>query len=307
MDIQLNNLINNTKITTYINSKDTVIDIKKLIASSFPKNNHITSSNLSLYYVNPQNKEIIYMLSPYRSILSYKDILYTKEIFIEKNGVQLDSALAIIIENLLPVLSFYYMYKNDFYYTKLTIHRIIFLLTCLYFICRLFLCLKSYNYGKYFLSKLIINLIIYWFLYSIICGHSIFTDDLDDMSLYSYIFTLVFVFCEFLCVKLVKEYKDNEIKNVLFNYVKYPYYTMDCFIWISMMIIIFNKRIIFFTIIKILYNIYLAFEQYIEEQGQVKMSSNMNNNNYNYYDYNNSFKNNVHSNNQIKVIIPFIL
>ena len=306
MDIQLNNLINNTKITIYINNKDTVIDIKKLIASSFPKENKITESNLCLYYKDPQTNGINYMLSPFRTILSHKGILNTKEIFVEKNGIQLDSALAIIIENLLPILTFYNLYKKDFYYTKMTIHKVIFFLTCLYFICRLFLCLKTYNNGQYFLSKLIINLIIYWFLYSIICGYSIFSDDLDDMSIYSYLFTLVFIICQLLCLKLFKEYKAQEIKNILFNYVKYPYYTMDCLIWISMMIIIFNKRIIFFTIIKILYNIYLAFEQYIEERGKINMSSNLEY--YNYYNNNNAWKNNGQStNNKIKVIIPFFL
>ena len=275
MDVQINNLIIKTKITIFINDKDTVMDIIKLIASSFPKENKITESNLCLYYKDPQTNDINYMLSPFRTILSYKGLLTTRELFVEKSGIQLDSVLAIIIENLMPVLTFYYLYKKDFYYTKTTIHIVIFLLTCLYFICRLFLCLKTYNNEKYCLSKLIINLIIYWFLYSIICGYSVFSDDLDDMSIYSYLFALVFIFCQLLCVKLVKEYKDQEIKNILFNYVKYPYYTMDCFIWISMTIIIFNKRIIFFTIIKILYNIYLAFEQYIEEKGKINMSSNI--------------------------------
>ena len=306
MEFQLNNLINHTKITIYINDNDTVMDIKKLIATSLQKENQITESNISLYYLDPITNDINYMLSPFRTIMSYKGLLNTREIIVEKSGIQIDSALAIIIENALPVLTFYYLYKNDFYYTKLTIHIIIFLLTCLYFICRLFLCLKANNNGKYFLSKLIFNLIIYWLLYSIICGYSVFSDDLDDMNMYSYLFTIVFIFCQLLCVKLFKEYKDQEIKNVLFNYVKYPYYTMDCFIWISMMIIIFNKRIFFFTIIKIIYNIYLAFEQYIEEQGMIKMSSNMNNQKY--FNYDDFFETIGQSNNnKVKVIIPFIL
>ena len=81
---------------------------------------------------------------------------------------------------------------------------------------------------------------------------------------------------------------------------------MDCFIWMSMMIIIFNKRIFFFTIIKIIYNIYLAFEQYIEEQGMIKMSSNLNNQKY--FNYDDIFENIGQSNNnKVKIIIPFIL
>ena len=80
------------------------------------------------------------MLSPYRTILSYNGICYTKEIFIEQIGFQLDSALAIILENLLPIITTYYYYKkND--YLKLLIHKIVFLLTCFYFICRFFICL----------------------------------------------------------------------------------------------------------------------------------------------------------------------
>lgn len=308
MEVKLNNLINNTKLVIYINSRDTVIDIKKLIASSFGQNNEINISNISLYYIDPQTNQISYMLSPYRTILSYNGICYTKEIFIEQIGFQLDSALAIILENLLPIITTYYYYKkND--YLKLLIHKIVFLLTCFYFICRFFICLKCYNNGKYFLLTLILNSIIYWFLYSIICGRSIYNDDIDEMNIYSYFFTIVFIFGQILCLKFVKEYKDNKMKNIIFNYVKYPYFTMDCVIWLSMMFIVFNKKIIFFTIIKILYNIYLAFEQYIEEQGMVKISSNLDNGNYNYYYNNNSFQinNNQINKDKIKVIFPFIL
>jgi len=306
MELQLNNLINNTKMITYINSRDTVIDIKKIISSSF-NNKEITISNISLYYIDPSTNQINYMLSPYRTILSYKGIYQSKEIFIEQIGFQLDSALAIALENFLPVITIYFFYKRDNEYYKLFIHKIVFLLTCLYFICRLFINFKCYNSGKYFLSTLITNSIIYWLLYSIICGKSIFSDDLSEMNIYSYFFTVVFVFCQYLCVKFVKEYRDNEIKNILFNYVKYPYYTMDCFIWISMMFIVFNKKIIIFTIIKIIYNIYLAFEQYIEEQGMVKISSKLENDNGYFYDNNNFQNNNQINKNNIKVIIPFIL
>ena len=307
MELQLNNLINNTKMITYINSRDTVIDIKKIISSSF-NNKEITTSNIRLYYIDPSTNQINYMLSPYRTILSYNGIYQSKEIFIEQIGFQLDSALAIALENFLPVITIYYLYKRENEYNKLFIHKIVFLLTCLYFICRLFINFKCYNSGKYFLSTLIGNSIIYWVLYSIICGKSIFNDDFDEMNIYSYFFTVVFVFCQYLCVKFVKEYKDNEIKNILFNYVKYPYYTMDCFIWISMMFIVFNKTIIIFTIIKIIYNIYLAFEQYIEEQGMVKISSKLENETSGYFYDNNNFQNNNQINkNNIKVIIPFIL
>ena len=325
MEVKINNLINNAIITIYINSKDTVMDIKKLIASSFPPQNKISALNLRLSYFDPNTKQINYMFSPYRTILSYNGIMNSREIFVEKIGIQLDSAIAIVLENILPVLTFYYLYKNDFYYTKLFIHKIIFLLTCFYFICRLFICLKCYNNGKYFLSKLIINLIIYWFLYSIICGNSIFNDDFNDMTIYSYLFTIVFVFCDLLCIKLVKEHKDNENKNILFKYVKYPYYFMDCIVWLSMMIIVYNKRIIFFTIIKILYNIYLAFEEYIEDKGLSKNSSNIYDENINLYNGNNTLfnrnnndnfyynnNNNLQTNRQYnkrtsKVVIPFIL
>ena len=307
MEIQLNNLINNTKLTIFINSTDTVIGLKNLISSSFPLEKRINALNIRLSYIDPNTNCINYMLSPYRTILSYEGIIISKQINVELRGIQLDSALAIILENFLPILSFYYLYKNDFYYTKLFIHKIIFLLTCLYFICRFFICLKCYKNGKYFLSKLIMNLFLYWFLYSIICGSSIFNNSLDDMTIYSYIFTIFFVFCDFLCVKLVKEKKNNDISNILFNYVKYPYFTMDCLMWISMMVIICNKRIIFFGIIKILYNIFLAFEEYIEEQGLVRMSSNLDERN-NFYYNNNSFGDNNRKNNIAKkVIIPFFL
>ena len=305
MEIQLNNLINNTTLTLYINSNDTVIDIKKLIASSFPPEIKISSSNIQLSYIDPKTNQINYMLSPYRPILSYNGILESKSIYVEKIGIQLDSAFAIIIENFLPIISFYYLYNNDFYYTKLLIHKTIFLLSFLYFICRLFINLKSSNNEKYFLIKLIINLIIYWFLYSIICGYSIFNDELEDMTIYSYLFTIVFIFCQFLCVSLVKEQKDNENKNILFNYVKYPYYTIDCVLWICLMLIVYNKRIIFFTIVKIVYNIYLAFEEYIEEQGLVKNTSYQDNgNNYDKNNYNFNYNGNK---NNVKVIIPFLL
>lgn len=303
MEFQLNNLINKETSTVFINSNDTVKGLKNLIALSL-KSNKITESNLLLSYLDPNTKQMIYMLSPYRTILSYNGIMDSKQIYIEKRGIQLDSALAIILENFLPVLTFYFLYKNQFYYTKLLIHNIVFLLTCLYFICRLFICLKFYNNGNYLLSQLIINLVIYWFLYSIICGNSIFNDDLDNMSIYGYLFTIVFIFCAILCVKLVKEHKDNEIvKNILFKYVKYPYYTLDCILWISMMIIVYNKKIFIFTVIKILYNIYLAFAEYIEEKGLEKYNSNINNNNLD-NNYNNNFQDNK---NNIKVIFPFLL
>ena len=87
------------------------------------------------------------------------------------------------------------------------------------------------------------------------------------MNLYSYFFTFIFLLSEILYLKLLREHKNNTLINVIFDYVKYPFYMMDCFIWISFSFIIFNKKVVYFTIFKIFYNIYLAFEEYIQERG----------------------------------------
>ena len=144
MEIQINNLINQTKARIFINSKDTVYDLKKLI-SSYMKKREITESNVCLYYKDSKTNQICYMLSPYRAVLSYNEVYYTKEIFVEQIGVQLDSGIAIIVENIIPIITIYYLYNKENYYTKLLIHRIIFLLSCLYFISRLFNCLHEFK------------------------------------------------------------------------------------------------------------------------------------------------------------------
>ena len=116
---------------------------------------------------------------------------------------------------------------------------------------------------------------------------------------------MIFLFCHFLNIKLVKEYKDNQLKNIIFNYVKYPFYLIDCLIWICFMFIIYNNIIFYFTIVKVIYNIHLAFEQYIEERSTKRNTNNMNG----YYQNNNmnkDFKNQMKNVNQ-KIIFPFIL
>ena len=114
------------------------------------------------------------------------------------------------------------------------------------------------------------------------------------MNIYSYFFAIIFLFCEFLYLRLVNEYKDNDLKNIIYKYVKYPFYLIDCFIWISLAFIIYNNKILYFTIIKIFYNVYSAFEQYIEDRGINREIPNRN-------DY--DFENHINQ----KIIFPFIL
>ena len=304
MEFKVNNLINNKELFLFINSNDTVYDVKNLICSSQYSNQRIFPSGINLYYKDKISNKINYMLSPYRTIFSYNGIIQTRELFIEETGFQLDSILAILLENILPIITIYYLYNKEEQYTKLIIHKLIVFLTFVYFICRFFINLKYNNKGKYQLSKLILNIITYWIFFSLFCGYSIFDDELGEMNIYSYFFGFICLFSEFLSLKLLKEYKYNILRNIIFDYVKYPFYLMDCFVWLSIAFIIFNKKIFYFTIFKIFYNIYLAFEEYIKERG-VKRTNNINN----YYKYNKAglrYKNLIKNNNQ-KIIFPFIL
>ena len=310
MDVRVFNLINNTNSVLYINSNDTVYDIKNIICSSLYPYSKITASGTNLFYIDKKTNNRKYMFSPYRSILSYQGIFQTKELYIEEAGFQLDSIFAILLENILPMITIYKMYNNEERYTKLTIHKYLFFLIFVYFLSRLFINLKFQNNEKYQLSKLIINTIIYWIFFSVFCGKSIFDDDLSEINIYGYFFSMTFLFCQFFCLKLVKEYKDNQLKNIIFNYVKYPFYLIDCLIWICFTFIIYNNEILYFTIIKIFYNIHLAFAQYIEERSS-KRKNNMNYmNNMNIYYQNNhinyDFQNQIKNVNQ-KIIFPFIL
>ena len=185
MEIIVNNLINDTKLILYINSNDTVNDIKNIICSSQYKYSGIKASGTNLYYIDKNNNKK-YMLSLYRPILSYPDLFQTREIFIDEAGIQLNSFIAILLENLLPMITFHYLYNKEDEYSKLMSHKFIFYLAFIYFISRLFINLKYNNNGKYQLSKLIINTFIYWVFFSIICGCSIFDDELGEMNIYSY-------------------------------------------------------------------------------------------------------------------------
>ena len=267
MEIKVNNLINDTKIVLYINSNDTVNDIKNIICSSQYEYSGIKPSLTNLYYIDQKTNNKKYMLSLNRPLLSYTDIFHTREIYIDEAGIQLNSFIAILLENLLPIITFRYLYNKEENYSKLTIHKFVYYLAFIYFTNRLFINLKYNNNGKYLLSKLIINTFIYWILFSVFCGSSIFDDELGEMNVYSYFFSVLFLFSEYFFLIIVKQYKNNQIKNIIFDYVKYPFYLIDCFIWISFALIIFNKQILFFTIVKIFYNITLSFGLYIEERG----------------------------------------
>ena len=295
MEIPVNILMYNSKIKIYINSSDTVNDIIKLVSETYHPNKENISSNYQIYYIDKQKNKIHYMLSPNRTINSYDNLFNIKEIFIEEATIQLDSVLANGLENFIPILTLYFFYENSQDYL---IQKIVFCLSCVYFICRLLINLKFHNNGKYSLIKLIFNLILYWFLYAIICGYIIFSDEINEMNMFGYLFCLVFVLCLFAGLICAKEFANKNISNILFNYVKYPYLTMDCCLWIAMYMIVKRKRVMFFVILKILYNIYLAFEKYIDEQGNVNISTNID-----YFD-------NVVGNNEKskkKLIIPFIL
>ena len=311
MEVRLNNLINNTKIILYINSNDTVNDIKISICSSLYPYQKINPSGTSLYYIDKRTNQINYMLSPFRTILSYKGIFQSKELFIEQSGFQLDATMAILLENFFPLITLYYIYNKDDY-DKLFIHKIIFFLIFFYFLCRLFIKLKCYKDNKYSFIKFIINNIIYTLFFAYFCGNSIFNDDnfnLFELNINSYLYGFIFLLCEILCLKFVKEYinsnyNNNQIKSILFNYVKYPFFMTDCIVWLSFCGIIRNKIIVWFTFIKIIYNIYLAFELYIEERGMQKGNNYFYYNNNNYDDY--RFNNNKKNINQ-KIIFPFTL
>ena len=305
MDVRVYNLINNTQSVLFINSNDTVYDIKNIICSSLFHYTQITASGTNLFYIDKKTGNRNYMFSPYRTILSYKGIFQTKELYIEKAGYQLDYIFAILLENLLPLTTIYCKYNNEENYTKLAIHKYLFFLILIYFLCRLFIKLKFQQNEKYQLSKLVINSIIYWIFFAIFCGKSIFDDEFNEINIWGYFFSMIFLFCHFLNIKLVKEYKDNQLKNIIFNYVKYPFYLIDCLIWICFMFIIYNNIIFYFTIVKVIYNIHLAFEQYIEERSTKRNTINMNG----YYQNNNmnkDFKNQMKNVNQ-KIIFPFIL
>ena len=295
MEIPLNVLMNNSKIKIYINSNDTVYDIIKLVMTTYQPNKENIPSNYQLFYIDKQKNKIHYMLSPYRTINSYENLYNIKELFIEEATIQLDSFIAICLENFICIFTLYYFYKNSQDYI---IQKIVFYLSCVYFICRLFINLKFYNNGKYLLTKLIFNLIICWFLYSIICGYIIFSDEIEEINMFGYLSCFVIILCIFISLVCAKEIANMNINNILFKYVKYPYLTMDCCIWIAMYVIVKRKRMMFFVVVKILYDIYLAFEKYIEEQGSVNISTNM--------DYFDNVGENIGKTKK-KLIIPFIL
>ena len=142
MDVRVYNLINNTKSILYINSNDTVNDIKNIICSSLYPYYKITASGTNLFYIDKITNNRNYMFSPYRSILSYNGIFQTRELYIEEAGFQLDSIFAILLENFLPMFTIYKMYNDDERYTKLTIHKYLFFLIFVYFLSRLFINLK---------------------------------------------------------------------------------------------------------------------------------------------------------------------
>ena len=156
MEIRINNLINNTKSILYINSNDTVYDIKNIVCSSLFPYINVNASETNLYYIDKKTNQRYYMLSPYRTILSYTGIFQSGELFIEKSGFQLNYIFAILLENLLPLITIYYLYNNEDNYTKLNSHKYIFFLIFVYFLGRLFINLKCYNDTKYQFSKLII-------------------------------------------------------------------------------------------------------------------------------------------------------
>ena len=64
--------------------------------------------------------------------------------------------------------------------------------------------------------------------------------------------------------------------------------------YISLQLIVVNKRMVYFTIIKIIYNIHLAFELYIEERGKKRMNN---------FDNCNKYKKNINQ----KIIFPLII
>ena len=292
MEIRLNNLINNSKLVLYINSNDTVNDIKSVVCYSLYPYQRINPSGTALYFIDKNTNQINYMLSPFRTILSYKGIFQTKELFIEQSGYQINKTLAIFLENFIPMKIIYNLYSNEGY-DKLFLHKNIFFLNCFYFICRFLIKLKIYKDIKYSFLRFIINNIIFSLFYSYFCGDSFFSDELNEMNFNCYLYSLIFIFCDLLSLKFVKEYKNNnQNKNILFNYVKYPFYLMDCIIWLSLMGIVYNKKIILFTFIKIFYNIYLSLELYVEERGIKKGNNYLNNNIYGYnnINYNNNFE-----------------
>ena len=292
MEIRLNNLINNSKLVLYINSNDTVNDIKSAVCYSLYPYQRINPSGTALYFIDKNTNQINYMLSPFRTILSYKGIFQTKELFIEQSGYQINKTLAIFLENFIPMKIIYNLYSNEGY-DKLFLHKNIFFLNCFYFICRFLIKLKIYKDIKYSFLRFIINNIIFSLFYSYFCGDSFFSDELNEMNFNCYLYSLMFIFCDLLSLKFAKEYKNNnQNKNILFNYVKYPFYLMDCIIWLSLMGIVYNKKIILFTFIKIFYNIYLSLELYVEERGIKKGNNYLNNNiyGYNHINYNNNFE-----------------
>ena len=292
MEIRLNNLINNSKLVLYINSNDTVNDIKSAVCYSLYPYQRINPSGTALYFIDKNTNQINYMLSPFRTILSYKGIFQTKELFIEQSGYQINKTLAIFLENFIPMKIIYNLYSNEGY-DKLFLHKNIFFLNCFYFICRFLIKLKIYKDIKYSFLRFTINNIIFSLFYSYFCGDSFFSDELNEMNFNCYLYSLIFIFCDLLSLKFVKEYKNNnQNKNILFNYVKYPFYLMDCIIWLSLMGIVYNKKIILFTFIKIFYNIYLSLELYVEERGIKKGNNYLNNNIYGYnnINYNNNFE-----------------
>ena len=81
MDVRVYNLINNTQSVLFINSNDTVYDIKNIICSSLFHYTQITASGTNLFYIDKKTGNRNYMFSPYRTILSYKGIFQTKELY----------------------------------------------------------------------------------------------------------------------------------------------------------------------------------------------------------------------------------
>lgn len=319
MELKVNIPKYNRQFTIFINSSVTVLDLKKIIMSTYPRKNEITLSNLEIYYKDKAMDNSIYMLSSYRPVLSYDGLNQIREIYVEEIGLQINSFLSIFIENILPLLTFYFFYKSQDNYYRTSSHFIIFFLICVYFLSRIFVSLFIYRSQKYFLTKLIVNFIFYWFLFAVIIGKQIFSNDFIEFGLFEYCYCLIFIFSDLLCIKCFNEKKENDInkKDILFRYVKCPYYLIDCLIWLLFALIIRNLRGVFISAIKILYNIYLSFEIYIEEQGKdkgIKKNEGIGNPYQNLFNEGNNnnfgFNSNIigdYNNKEVKVIFPFLL
>lgn len=255
MEIEIIDTINNTPNSKIIVSNiDKVSDLRTIIYNKLKYS--IDKDRIILFYIF--NSKKIYLSSNTCTLDTYPGFTQNTIVYITDSGYLLNKKISSLIENIGPIVIQSFIYFFDPSFTPLLLQQLAYFMSIIHFLIQILggIYLTSTKALKVSLTQMLMNCVLNWVIFGLICGISLYSNDYQSSGRQSvkYAFVIMFFVCEYFALfyKMLLYQSNKELVNQenvvgLYKIMIFPHYFMEFCAWISYAIVVNTLPIFIFT------------------------------------------------------------